>query len=1173
MGIQAGVQMTPENSTVALRDGESKMSAIRPDTHADVRRARILVVDDDALSVRLVQRVLEGSGFTQVCSTTDPEEGLRRVVADGADLLVLDLHMPGLDGFDFMSRMTGELPAEDWPSVLMLTADDAREVKEQALAVGVRDFLNKPIPPVETVLRVQNLLEVRLLTRRLTDDNSKLEALVAERAAELAAIVEAAARADLDEERARWRSARLVSDVRGAFAESPTLGDALKHCAESIVELLDAAFARIWLLSPRYDVLEMMASAGMYTHVEGPHARIPVGQGTVGLIAQDLRCRDSSQASDSADQEWEQRDHITSFAGCPLVVDGQLLGVVAAYSGTNMSAAVLGALETAANEIAAGLQRKRTAEALRAEQVFLHSMMESLQEGIVACDADGRLTVLNEASRRLHPDVPEPGGPEMWAENFDLYLPGGQTPMPTASIPLYRALGGAVVRDEEMVIAPPGGLRRTVLVNGQPVYDDVGRQLGGVVAIHDITDRKRVEAELERRTFRDTLTGLANRALFVDRVAHAIAGMEPGRPPGAVLVIELDNFKLVNDSLGHTVGDRLLVAVADRIAATIRPGDTAARLGGDEFAVLSERFADESEILVFGDHLLATIAEPLELDDRELQVTASIGVALLRERTQRAEGLVHDADTAVHRAKEHGRRRIELFDADLRGRAVARLDIETALRRALERHELVVEYQPEIRLGDGRIVAVEALVRWNHPERGLIEPDRFVPIAEETGLILPIGRWVLEESCRSAQIWAEANPEDPPMVSVNLSARQLADPDLVGIVREAIAATSIDPAVICLEITESVLMKEAEVSIRSLRALKALGVHLAVDDFGTGYSSLSYLKRFPVDYLKIDRSFVRGLGRDPEDTAIVSAIVTLAHTLGLTVIAEGVETELQLRELRSLDCSLGQGFYWSKALGTEEIGRLLGARATGISPDDPATPAPLAPSTERRVAATREAEDAMAFLAHELRSPLTVISGYAQLMEQDGARGNEADTREALEAIIRQTDHMAVLIETLVDVGALESGRLSLALQSVEINGLVRQITGDLLTVVGDHPLSVTEGSPAMCAVDRSRLRQVLTNLLTNAAKFSPPGSPIEVSIELGAGEARVAVVDHGPGVDPERIGDVFRKFARVDRAKQGRGLGLYVSRAIARAHGGELNCHRAATGGAEFVLTLPLTT
>ena len=1249
------------------------------------REARIVIIDDDALSVMLLEKLLTGHGFTTVSSATDAEAGLRLVLDGGADLLLLDLHMPGLDGFAIMRRLWDELAVHQRPAVLMLTSDAATDVKEQALALGARDFLTKPFPPVETILRVENLLEVRLLTRRLAEENVELEGIVAKRAAELAAVTHAAADAivacdsggrilswnrgaeatfgwpaeaavgrlftflvpgrlrprytvllsrlatgepetiqgwrselvclrhdgsefaaevslsswegdgqrfyaavvrDITErrraeeaERDRARLDHCVSDVRLAFTNRGSLADALGQAAGAVVKHLGAALAGIWLLSAGDDGLELAASAGMHSSSGAGAGQVAPGQAEVEKIAarqEPLLTNSIAAHLAGAARGWAERHRIVAFAGYPLVVDGRLVGVVSTFSRQELSASTPRLLEAVASELAAGIARKRAAEALRAEQVFLASMLQSLQEGILASDAEGNLTLYNEAMAELQGKEPDLR-PADDAATSNLYHPDGVTPVAPADLPLRRALRGDRVRDCELVIARPDQRRRTVVVNGQAVHDDHGKKLGAVVAVHDVTERKQVEAELARHTFRDSLTGLPNRALFMDRLAHALSGLRRGGDPAAVFAIGIDNFKLVNDSLGHQSGDELLVEMGSRLAHVVGRSETVARLGGDVFGVLCEQVGDEHEAMHLAQLLNEAIAHPLEIAGHQLQVTASIGITLLGDPEMGSSTAQSHADSALSRAKTAGRGSVELFGEDLRSRAMARLELEHDLRRAIARQELVVHYQPEVRLADGRIVAAEALLRWDRGAQGLVPPCDFIPVAEETRLIVPIGQWVLDQACRSAAAWARANPEDPVMVAVNLSARQLTHPALVAEVGETLATYGIDPALICLEITESVLMEDAEASIHQLRALKALGIRLAIDDFGTGYSSLSYLKRFPVDFLKVDRSFVEGLGRDPEDTAIVSAIVKLARALGMAVIAEGVETELQLGELQRLECEYSQGFFWSKALTEDEVGRLLAARAA--APVAAAMPSgadrtgnQAGPRSQPDGGGGRRTDDAVAVVAHELRAPLTVISGYAELLAEDLEGGEASDSHSPLQTIMRNARHMATLIDTLADVGAVDSGRLSLKLRTCEVTELVSQTVADIAPALGDHPVEVSLGPPGEVDADTSRLRQVITNLLTNAAKFSPTGTPITVHVEASGRDARVSVVDRGPGVPPEAIGDVFRKFARVDRTRPGRGLGLYLSRSIARAHGGDLSCRKATTGGAEFVLEIPLT-
>ena len=427
-------------------------------------------------------------------------------------------------------------------------------------------------------------------------------------------------------------------------------------------------------------------------------------------------------------------------------------------------------------------------------------------------------------------------------------------------------------------------------------------------------------ADAVHQAHHDVLTGLPNRALVLDRLDHALARRRRARHAG-VLFVDLDRFKVVNDTLGHSIGDEVLMRVGERLLASVRPGDTVGRLAGDEFVVVCEDVSID-EVLHIAGRVARAIEVPLPLYGRDTVITASIGVAHV-ESGARAEDVLRDADVAMYRAKQRGRARIEVFDAAIRTRLLERLETEHALRRALHRDELRLHYQPIVRASDGELLAVEALVRWDHPQRGLLQPADFVPVAEETDLIIPMGRWVLAEACAQLGRWQADNPRLRDLqVGVNLSARQFTDPDIVAIVAEALARAAIEPTSLSLEITESVLMEEVEATAETLRALKGLGVGLSIDDFGTGYSSLSYLKRFPVDVLKIDRSFVDGLGVDPEDSAIVDAVVSLAHALGLEVVGEGVETLTQIGELRRLGCDAAQGYL----IGRPEAARHDGPR-------------------------------------------------------------------------------------------------------------------------------------------------------------------------------------------------------------------------------------------------------
>ena len=451
---------------------------------------------------------------------------------------------------------------------------------------------------------------------------------------------------------------------------------------------------------------------------------------------------------------------------------------------------------------------------------------------------------------------------------------------------------------------------------------------------------RKAYADAVHQSHHDTLTGLPNRALVLDRLDQALArGHRHGGSVG-VLFVDLDRFKVVNDTLGHSVGDEVLIRIGERLRVAMRPEDTVGRLSGDEFVVVCDDMKPVDLLYVAG-RVAAAIEVPLPLYGRETVITASIGIASVAGGG-RAEDVLRDADVAMYRAKERGRARIEVFDEAVRARILERLETEHLLRRALDRDQFRVHYQPIVRVDTGALVSFEALVRWNHPERGQVAPNEFIPLAEDSGLIIPIGRWVLREACARLSEWRAESPAlSTAQVSVNLSAKQFNNPDIVATVAEALSLASLPADALTLEITESVLMEEVEATAQTLRSLKDLGVGLSIDDFGTGYSSLSYLKRFPVDVLKIDRSFVDGLGTDADDHAIVGAVVSLAHALGLSVVAEGVETQRQLHELRRLGCDSAQGYH----IGRPEPSEVVRAR---LVPPAQAGPVAKAASAARR---------------------------------------------------------------------------------------------------------------------------------------------------------------------------------------------------------------------------------
>lgn len=560
--------------------------------------------------------------------------------------------------------------------------------------------------------------------------------------------------------------------------------------------------------------------------------------------------------------------------------------------------------------------------ALRESEERFRSAFEFAPIGMALAEQSGRIVRCNEAlAHMLGRSAADITGltirdithPDDWADNDDR---------------IHRLYAGEL-RGYQLE-------KRYLHADGHPIWVSVSvsavRDANGVTQymigqIEDITERKAIGERLVHQAIHDPLTGLPNRLLFMDRLRDLMGRTHRRRHRVAVLFVDLDHFKVINDSLGHEAGDQLLLAVGHRLRRMLRPTDTVARFGGDEFTILCPDVDDPESVTRLAERVLEEIARPVWLVDGEVFATASIGIACSMQRPDAPESpetLVRDADAAMYRAKELGRRRVEFFDQRLRARTVEHLHIGNDLHRALERSEFELHYQPILELETGRVSGFEALCRWRHPDRGLTGPVDFIGLAEETGLIVPLGAWVLQTACSQLAAWqAEQPDEDHPLtVSANVSPRQLAEPSFPGQIRDVIRRSGIRPGSLWLELTETALMHDTESATSTLRALRGLGVHLAVDDFGTGYSSLTHLKRFPIEALKIDQSFIRGLNRDPEDAAIVTAVVSLGHALGLTSTAEGVETPEQLADLRVLGCEYAQGNLFAEPMPGSMVSEL-----------------------------------------------------------------------------------------------------------------------------------------------------------------------------------------------------------------------------------------------------------
>ncbi len=549
-------------------------------------------------------------------------------------------------------------------------------------------------------------------------------------------------------------------------------------------------------------------------------------------------------------------------------------------------------------------QRKEAERALRASEEWHRRIVETADEGIWVLDSELTTTFANaRTAELLRCEADELVGAPVAAVLTD--------EPSRVRLTALAARGWNPTSHVELKLSRSDGTTMLARLSASPILADDGTLEGGLVLVSDISEQKRLQEQLTHQSTHDPLTDLPNRNLIFDRLAMALARAQRSGHPVAVLFADLDHFKVLNDSLGHDKGDLALMTIAQRLEGSLRPADTVGRFGGDEYVIISEDLRGERDARRLAERLLEAVAGPIP-SAGDWDPNMCMGVAI-SEPGDTPGVLISHADAAMFRAKEHGPGRYELFHPALRDKAAARFDTETELRRALKRDELNVLFQPQVSIDSGGLVGAEALVRWQHPDRGLVAPVEFLPVAEATGLIVDLGEQVLARACEEAARWQQLSRR-PVSVSVNLSARQLAEPRIVDRAASILLATGLPPELLCLEITESVVMADVALSLTALNALRALGLQLSIDDFGTGYSSLANLKQTVVDELKIDRTFVDGLGNDPQDTAIAEATIALAHVLGLRATAEGVESEDQLEELRRLGCDRAQGYLFAEPL-------------------------------------------------------------------------------------------------------------------------------------------------------------------------------------------------------------------------------------------------------------------
>ncbi|HEY0846453.1 MAG TPA: EAL domain-containing protein [Noviherbaspirillum sp.] len=565
------------------------------------------------------------------------------------------------------------------------------------------------------------------------------------------------------------------------------------------------------------------------------------------------------------------------------------------------------------------IERKKVEEALFVEKERARVTLESIGDGVLSTDVAGNVTYLNAQAERMTGWTRAEAHGHPVIEIFRLI--DGDTREPARNpVEMVIAREKNLALYARSVLIRRDGYETPIEDSAAPIFDRTGEVTGAVVTFHDVSEMQAMAQKMAHLAEHDYLTGLPNRLLLHDRLTQAVAYAKRHHTQVAILFLDLDNFKHINDSLGHSVGDKLLESVATRLTAQVRHSDTVSRLGGDEFVVLILEDSNAEHSTVAAEKILRALAEPHHLAGNALYITTSIGISLYPADGDDVETLIKNADTAMYHAKKKGRNNFQFFNHEMNVRAVERQSTEAELRQAIERNEFVLHYQPKIDLETGKVTGAEALVRWHHPQRGIILPASFIPVAEDSGLIVAIGRAILRQACLQIKTWQDEGMENF-VVSVNVSAMEFHEKNFVQNVRQVLQETALEPRLLQLELTESVLMHNADTSVPILGELKQLGVQLAVDDFGTGYSSLSYLSQFPIDVLKIDQSFVQKISTDSGNGVIVSAVIGMGTSLGQRVIAEGVETQEQLQFLNSLQCNEGQGHFFSAPVSAAELGR------------------------------------------------------------------------------------------------------------------------------------------------------------------------------------------------------------------------------------------------------------